>query len=135
MESAEAQERRMRCRVCVNVPAEEALIERLLDAAWRAGAGRFGSYSRVAFVARGSETFMIEAGAHPHQRPARDEEVGSVTVQETAQVQMQCDIADLAAEVRAIRDVHPYEVPVIEAWRLEDVEAEWRAAPDEPGCA
>jgi hypothetical protein len=132
MESADAHERRVRCRVCVNVPAEEALIERVLNAAWRAGAGRFGSYSRVAFVARGSETFTIEAGARPYQRPARDEEVGAVTVQETAQVQLQCDRADLAAVVRAIRAVHPYEVPVIEAWRLEDVEAEWGGTPDEP---
>jgi hypothetical protein len=121
MASADAQERRMRCRVCVNVPAEEALIARILDAAWQAGAGRFGSYSRVAFVVRGSETFTIEAGARPYQRPACDDEAGAVTVQETAQVQMQCELADLAAVVRAIRAEHPYEVPVIEAWRLEDL--------------
>jgi hypothetical protein len=124
MASADPHERPIRYRVCVNVPAEEALIARLLDAAWRAGAGRFGSYSRVAFVARGCETFVIEAGARPYQRQARDEEVGAVTVQETAQLQMQCDLTDLAAVVRAIREAHPYEVPVIEAWRLEDLEAE-----------
>lgn len=124
MESPDARERRVRCRVCVNVPAEEALIERVLEAAWRAGAGQFGSYSRVAFVARGSETFTIEAGARPYQRPVRDGEVGSATVQETAQLQVQCDFADLAAVVGAIRAAHPYEVPVIEAWRLEDLRPE-----------
>jgi hypothetical protein len=96
----------------------------MLDAAWRAGAGRFASYSRVAFVVRGTETFVIEAGAHPYQRPPRDDEVDSVTVQETAQLQMQCDLADLAAVVQAIRDEHPYEVPVIEAWRLENLNTE-----------
>jgi hypothetical protein len=133
MEPTGHQERRIRCRVCVNVPAEEALIERILDAAWQAGAGRFGSYSRVAFVARGSETFMIEAGARPYQRPARGEEVGTVTVRETAQVQMQCDLADLAAVVRAIRDEHPYEVPVIEAWRLENPNTEEVGISIEPG--
>lgn len=34
---------------------------------------------------------------------------------------MQCDLADLDAVVSAIRSAHPYEVPVIEAWRLENL--------------
>lgn len=80
MESSMSQERQVRCRVCVNVPDDESLIERILDVAWQAGAGQFEGYSHVAFVVRGSETFMIEAGARPSQRAARDDEVGAVTV-------------------------------------------------------
>lgn len=106
----------MRMKVAVNCPDDEALIQDIIDAASAAGGGKIGNYSRVALVLRGYETWKSEPGATPHTG-----EVGKVSKEPSVRIEMQCEEEDVGSVMRAIRDLHPYEEPVIEVIRLESV--------------
>jgi hypothetical protein len=106
-----------RRKVAVHCPDDAALVEKLLDAAAAAGGGKFDHYSRVAMVLRGNETWKTEAGANPHIG-----EVGKISEEPSVRIEMQCDAADVRAVIAALRSVHPYEQPLIEVIRLEEIE-------------
>ncbi|SRR6266568_2775666 len=106
----------MRLRISVNCPDDEVLIERIIDAASEGGAGGVGNYSGVAFILRGQETWKTEEGAHPYIG-----EVGKVSIQPSAKIEMQCSSEKLKEVYQAIKTVHPYEEPVIEVTKLEEI--------------
>ncbi|NMB84348.1 hypothetical protein GYA28_03615 [Candidatus Roizmanbacteria bacterium] len=98
-------------QIAVNCPDKAELINRIIDAAAQAGAGNtWESYKRVAMVLRGGiETFVPVDGAMPA--------IGQTGVREevpSARILMQCPTKKVPKAVEAIRQVHPYENPVIE---------------------
>ncbi|MGO1316519.1 MAG: Nif3-like dinuclear metal center hexameric protein [Cellulomonadaceae bacterium] len=98
----------------VFVPDADAV--RLIDALSAAGAGAIGDYSRCAWSARGTGTFLPGAGAHPA--------VGLVhevtTVAET-RVEMVAPRRLRTRVVAAMRAAHPYEEPAFDVVELAEL--------------
>ncbi len=95
----------------VFVPEEHA--DALVDALTAAGAGTLGEYSRVAFVGRGTGTFVPSPAAHPA--------IGSAGVAARvpeARVEMLAPRRLRADVVAALRRVHPYEEPAFDVLEL-----------------
>ena len=98
----------MEYRVVFDCPDRKELIEKLLDAASKAGAGGFGNYSKCAIVTRGYGTWKSEKGAHPNIG-----RVGRVSKIASVRIEMSCPKGRVKAVCSAIRKAHPYEEPVI----------------------
>lgn len=98
----------MEYRIVFDCPDKKGVIDALLEAASKAGAGSFGNYSRCAMVTGGYGTWRSEKEAHPAiGRVGRISKVGSV------RVEMSCPKGKVRSVCRAIRKAHPYEEPVI----------------------
>jgi dinuclear metal center YbgI/SA1388 family protein len=106
-------------KVIVFVP--EADRERVLTAAFAAGAGQIGAYEECSFSAEGSGTFFGTEGANPAVGRAGRREVVPEWRSEVI-----CPGDRLAAILAAIRGAHSYEEPAIDVVPL-------HAAPDGPG--
>lgn len=107
----------MKYRVSVNIPNKESrLVNKIIDVVSQAGGGIVGNYSKVAMVLWGIETWKTESGACPYIG-----EVGKVTSVRSARIEMQCSEEKLREVIEAIKKVHPYEQPVIEVVKLEDI--------------
>ncbi len=98
----------MEYRIIFDCPDNEGLIGKLLDVASKAGAGRFGNYSRCAIITKGYGTWKSEKGAHPNIG-----RVGKVSKVPSVKIEMSCPKGKVMAVCRAIRKAHPYEEPVI----------------------
>lgn len=107
-----ATRRAVTCKIVTWLP-EEAL-PRALDALAAAGAGVFGDYRRCAFSCAGEGEFT----AAPHARPAAGEPGMRNRIPER-RLETSCPEENLAAALSALRRAHPYEEPVIEAFRIE----------------
>jgi dinuclear metal center YbgI/SA1388 family protein len=98
-------------KVVTFVPVEAA--EPVLDALAAAGAGRIGNYSRCAWTAPGTGTFLPGADAQPTVgSPGRIE-----TVAET-RIEMVLHRRRRAAVVAALLAAHPYEEPAYDVFEL-----------------
>lgn len=105
----------------VVVFAPEGDRERIMAAAFAAGAGRIGAYSECSFATRGEGTFLGDPTTNPTiGRPGSRERV------EEARLEFGCPESSRAAVVAAIRAAHSYEEPAIDAYAL-------RPAPSGPG--
>ena len=98
-------------KVVVFVPQDSA--ETVIDALSSAGAGALGEYSRVAFVGRGTGTFIPSPDAHPAIGRA-----GAVERVAEARVEMIAPRRLRARLMGAVRAVHPYEEPAIDVLEL-----------------
>jgi len=106
----------MKYKIVFDCPDDQKLIDRLIDVAAEAGAGRYRNYSRAALVVRGYATWKSMKGANPHIG-----KVGAISRVKSARIEMICDGARLERACAALRKAHPYEEPSIEAIRLEGV--------------
>ena len=95
--------------VFVPEPSAQAVV----DAMSAAGAGAIGDYSRVAFLGRGTGTFVPGPGAHPAIG-----ESGVVEEVAEARVEMIAPRRLRAAVAAAARAVHPYEEPALDVLEL-----------------
>lgn len=89
--------------------------EGLLEALFAAGAGRFGTYERCAFVSPGLGRFRPLAGARPTiGTPGLDARV--------SEDRIECLVVDEAvdAALAALRSAHPYEEPAVYLVRLDE---------------
>ena len=94
-------------KVVVFLP--QASIESVRDAAFEAGAGRIGRYSRCSFAAPGEGTFFGSEGARPViGSPGRMEVVGE------ARLEVLVPEGRLAGVLGAVRRAHPYEEPAVD---------------------
>ena len=98
-------------KIVVSVPVAHA--DSVREAMGKAGAGKSEKYSFASFSSRGIGRFRPEAGAHPAIG-----HIGQMEEVEEEKIEMICDSEVLAAVVEAIKKVHPYEEPPIEAWPL-----------------
>ncbi len=98
--------------------APEDAVELIVDAMAKAGAGEVGEYSRCAFVASGTGTFVPGDGASPA--------VGSTGRRSDIaerRIEMVAPRAHRAAVLAALRQAHPYEEPAIDVYEI----AAWSA--------
>ena len=93
----------------VFVPTES--LERVQQAAFRAGAGMIGDYSRCSFAVQGAGTFRPEEGASPATgQTGRDQEVREW------RLEIPVPAEALGAVLDVVRKVHPYEEPAIDIY-------------------
>jgi len=98
-------------KVVTFVPAEA--VEAVVDAMSKAGAGHVGDYSRCAFTAAGTGTFLAGSSTSPSVGRAGER---SDAVEQ--RVEMVLPRTLRGAVVAALRAVHPYEEPVIDLYEL-----------------
>lgn len=100
-------------RVVVFVPDPD--LTRLTAALAAQGFGCYGNYDNVGFYFPGTGTFKPNQQANPTVGQAGSQEF----VAETAYTLM-CSETELAAALALIREVHPYEEPVVDVYPLEN---------------
>ena len=105
----------MEYRVIFDCPEKEKIIGKLIDAASKAGAGRFGNYTRCAIITKGFGTWRSGKGAHPNIG-----KVGKVSKVRSVKIDMSCSKGRLSAVCKALRDAHPYEEPDIYVIKVEE---------------
>ena len=99
-------------KVFVSVPRERA--DKLREAIGKAGGGKMGSYSFCSFSVVGTGRFRPDTGSNPSLG-----KVGEHTVVEEEKIEFVCEHEKLAAVIAAIKKVHPYEEPAIDAFEVE----------------
>jgi dinuclear metal center YbgI/SA1388 family protein len=91
----------------------EDAVDKVVDALAAVGAGEIGEYTRCAFTAAGTGTFVPGAGARPAVGEAgRREEVAE------RRLEMVVPRARRAAAVSALRAAHPYEEVAFDVYEL-----------------
>lgn len=96
------------------VPLEPSgLVDEVIGALAKAGAGRIGSYSHCSFAVEGRGSFLGGAGASPAVG-----EAGRLERVAEARVEMVCGARELSAVVETLRRVHPYEEPAFDVLAL-----------------
>lgn len=94
-------------KIEVFIPGE--FVEKLGDALSEVGAGRIGNYEHCMSVTQVSGYWRPLPGADPYQGM-----VGKLERGEECKVEMVCRWDLVSEAVHKIREVHPYEEPVIE---------------------
>lgn len=98
-------------KIVTFVPNED--VDRVLDALAAAGAGAIGDYSRCAWTAAGTGTFLPGPAARPAiGRPGRVERVPET------RLEMVLPRLRRATVVAALRTAHPYEEPAYDVFEL-----------------
>jgi hypothetical protein len=101
-----------RFKVVVFVP--EGSLDKVRNAAFSAGAGTIGPYSRCSFSTAGTGTFFGEGGSSPVLGEAgRMEEVAEL------RLELLVDSGSLAKVLSAVRIAHPYEEPAVDAYPVQ----------------
>ena len=102
-------------KLVVFVPTEpDELLGRVRDALAVVGAGTIGNYSRCAFSLEGMGFFEGGAGANPTIGRA-----GALETVREHRLEMVCPGDRLAEILTVLRDVHPYEEPAFDVYRVE----------------
>jgi len=99
------------CKIVVFVPPAD--LSRVGDAAFGAGAGHIGGYSRCAFFSHGIGSFCGDVSTHPALgRAGRPEAV------EELRLEMVAPLEAAPAVCAAIRAAHSYETPALDVYPL-----------------
>lgn len=99
-------------KLCYYVP--DSHLDATKQAVFAAGAGRQGNYSHCCFQTKGMGQFKPLAGSQPFI--GQQDQVEQV---EEWRVEMLCADNVLPQVLAALRQVHPYEEPAIDVWRLQ----------------
>jgi hypothetical protein len=101
-------------KLTVYIP--ETHLERVKEALFAAGAGRYAAYDRCCWQVRGQGQFRPLPGSHPFLGKEN-----AVEYVPEYRVEMICSDPDAPAVVAALRAAHPYEEPAFDFVRLADV--------------
>ncbi|MBP3231029.1 cytochrome C biogenesis protein [Anaerovibrio sp.] len=93
----------------------ESHLKDLQKALQSSGAGRLGNYEACLAYSRVKGTWKPLDGARPYIG-----EVGALSVEDELKVEVNVDKARLRQTIQAIRDIHPYEEPLINVISLYD---------------
>lgn len=101
-------------KIDVTVPEDSA--DELREAIGRAGGGKVVDYSFCSYLVKGIGRFKAEQDADPAVG-----KVGELTLVVEENIQTTSDETHIGAVIKAIKDTHPYEEPVINVVKLEDL--------------
>lgn len=91
-------------------PKDEKIIQSIIDAATKAGAGTIGNYTHCSFVTEGYGTWFPLPGSKPFLG-----EVGKFCREEEVKIEMECPEEKMKEVFEAVKKVHPYEKFTIDA--------------------
>ena len=103
----------MKFRFTFYVPEED--LEKVKQACFKAGAGRFNLYEQCCWQTLGQGQFKPMEGSQPFLG-----KVNEVETVEEYKVEMLCTDEVIQAVISAFKEAHPYEEPAYEVYRLED---------------
>ncbi|KKR31463.1 MAG: hypothetical protein UT63_C0069G0001 [Candidatus Gottesmanbacteria bacterium GW2011_GWC2_39_8] len=106
----------MKLKFFVYCPDEKNLIDEIIKAASKEGAGIYGNYSEVAFITHGEGNWMSNEGANPLEG-----KVGEVTKSQVARIEMSCEEEKAKDIDQAIKKVHPWERVDIEYVPIKEI--------------
>lgn len=101
----------------VFAPKDEIIINKIIDAAAKAGAGIVGNYSHCAFVTEGYGTWYPQPGAKPTIG-----KVGHLSKEGEVKIEMECPKEKMKEVFEAIRKIHPYDKITTDAVEIERFE-------------
>ncbi len=104
------------CKIVVFVPPAD--LASVSEAAFEAGAGRIGGYSRCGFFSHGIGSFCGDASTHPAVGRAGREEVV-----EELRLEVIAPLSQAPGVCEAIRSAHSYEAPAIDVYPLTSLPA------------
>lgn len=113
-------------KLCFYVPATH--LERVKQALFKAGAGRYKAYDQCCWQVLGEGQFRPLAGSSPHLGQA-----GQLEKLPEYKVEMICAEAVIKAAMQALLKAHPYEEPAYAVYRIFTVEAMQDALPGDTG--
>lgn len=99
-------------KLCVYIP--ETHLEPVKRALFAAGAGRIGDYDSCCFQLKGTGQFRPLEGSQPFIG-----QTGEVEQVAEYRVEMVCADEFVDDALAALREVHPYEEPAFDLWRLD----------------
>jgi hypothetical protein len=101
-------------KIVVFVPETHTDVVR--EAMGKTGAGKIGNYSFCTFSSKGIGRFKPEQGADPHVgKVGKFEEVAEERIETV------CARENLAAVIKAIKEVHPYDEVALDIYPLENI--------------
>src|SRR3990167_1898692 len=98
-------------------PRDEKIIQSIIDAAAKAGAGVVGNYSHCTFVTEGYGTWYPLPGAKTSIG-----KVGELSKEKEVKIEMECPKEKMQEVVKAVIKVHPYDKFTIDAVEIERFE-------------
>jgi hypothetical protein len=90
-------------------------VKRMREASGEAGGGKFGNYIQCSFSVKGVGRFKPVDGANPAIGT-----VGSTEEVIEERIEISCEDESLSKVISIIQEVHPYEEPVIDIYKLEN---------------
>jgi hypothetical protein len=101
-------------KIVVFVPETHTDVVR--EAMGKTGAGKIGNYNFCTFSSKGIGRFKPEQGADPHVgKVGKFEEVAEERIETV------CARENLAAVIKAIKEVHPYDEVALDIYPLENI--------------
>lgn len=94
----------------------EAYADKVRRAIGEAGAGKIGNYSFGSFSVRGTGRFLPGKGANPAIG-----RIGKLESVKEEKIEARCERSKLRKVIKAIKEAHPYEEPVIDVHSLEEI--------------
>ena len=101
-------------KIVLTVPVTHA--DTVRAAIGKAGGGQIGNYSFCSFSSLGTGKFLPNEKANPAIG-----KVGQLESVEEERIEITCSRDVLQDVITAIKQVHPYEEPVIDIYSLEDI--------------
>ena len=98
----------------VFAPRNQKIIQKIIDAASDAEAGKIGNYKGCAFITEGTGTWYAEKGANPAIG-----KVGKTERVDEVKIEMECPKKLMQQIINAIKSVHPYEEVAIDVFPME----------------
>jgi len=98
----------MKSMVKLEIFIPVSYLEMLRGALRSAGAGAFGNYDSVLSYSRVKGCWRPLEGANPYKG-----EIGVLCVQDEYKVEVCCPVDRLEQLIHSIKEVHPYEEPII----------------------
>ena len=100
-------------KIFVTIPLNA--VDEVRNAVCKSGAGVIGNYDYCTFACNGLGTFVPNEAANPHIGTN-----GTMERVEEAKLEFVCNIANVKAVLKALREAHPYEEPAIDIIPLID---------------
>lgn len=91
----------------------ESHLEQVKNAVFAAGAGKYGNYAKCSWQTLGGGQFEALAGSEPFIG-----EKGELTRVDEYRVETICKEENIELVIEALKNAHPYEWPVYDAWVL-----------------
>ncbi len=98
-------------KICVYVP--EKSVENVKQALFDAGAGRIGNYDSCCWQTQGIGQFRPLQNSNPT--------IGSINEVEHVReikIELVCEDALVKQVIQAMKEIHPYEEPAFDVWKL-----------------